>query len=131
MFRLVCLLNALLVLPFAVSVILAPDFTFGNFGIDLGPEAGGVAQGYGAAALGWGLVTALLSGATDRAVVQPILIASLAFNLVEVVIQVTVALSGIASAMIWVTVISHAVLVCLTLLALWRFPSPRSDNSVA
>lgn len=125
MYRLVCLLNALLVLPFAVSALVAPDFTFANFGLDLGPEGGGVAQGYGAAALGWGLAAALLSGATDRAVTQPILIASLAFNLAEVAVQVPVALSGIASAMIWGTVIGHAVLAVLSVIALRKVMTKR------
>lgn len=118
MFRLVCLLNAVLVLPFAASALAAPHFTFASFGLDLGAEGAGVAQGYGATALGWGLVCLLLSGSVAADVVRAVLVASLAFNLAEVLIQIPVALSGIASPMIWVTIVAHALVGGLSLLAL-------------
>jgi hypothetical protein len=108
MFKLACILNAILVLPFAASVLAAPDFTFGQFGIDLGAEGAGVARGYGATALGWGLACLLLRESRDLGVMRAILIASLAFNTAEVLIQVPIALSGIASPMIWATIIGHS-----------------------
>lgn len=120
MFKLVCILNALMVLPFAVSVLIAPDFTFGQFGIDLGAEGAGVARGYGATALGWGIACVLLRDAADAGAVRGMLIASLVFNAVEVVIQVPVALSGIANAMIWTTIVGHAVVAVLSAVALSR-----------
>lgn len=120
MFRLVCILNALLVLPFAVSVLVAPDFTFGQFGLDLGPEGAGVARGYGATALGWGIACVMLRDAKDWSVMRAMLIASLAFNAVEVLVQVPVAFSGIATAMIWTTIIGHAVVAALSALVLLR-----------
>ncbi len=117
-FKLVCLLNSTMVLPFAASVLIAPDFTFGQFGLGLGPEGAGVARGYGAAALGWGLVCVLLRNSTDAGVVRTVLIASLAFNGGEVLIQVPIALSGIAAAMIWVTIGGHFVAALLSALGL-------------
>jgi hypothetical protein len=119
-FRLVCLLNAVLVLPFAASVMIAPDFTFGQFGIDLGPEGAGVARGYGAAALGWGLVCLLLRNAADVSVIRAVLMASLAFNGAEVLIQIPIALSGIANAQIWTTIGGHIVASLLSALALMQ-----------
>ncbi len=123
MFRIVCLLNAIMVLPFAASVLVAPHFTFGQFGLDLGPEGAGVARGYGATALGWGIACTLLRNVTLAEVIRAILIASLAFNLVEVVIQVPIALSGIASAMIWTTIAGHAVAAALSGAALSQRPA--------
>lgn len=120
MFRIVCTLNAFMVLPFAASVLIAPDFTFGQFGLDLGAEGAGVARGYGATALGWGIACALLAGTPHAEVRRAILAASLAFNLVEVLIQVPVALSGVASAMIWTTIVGHAVVAALSAAALVR-----------
>lgn len=120
MFRFICLFNAIMVLPFAASVLAAPDFTFGRFGIDLGPEGAGVARGYGAAALGWGLVCAQLRSARDPGVIRAVLIASLAFNGAEVLLQVPIALSGIASPMIWATIAGHGGLTVLSALALQR-----------
>jgi hypothetical protein len=117
MFKVVCVLNAVLVLPFAVSALVAPDFTFAQFGIDLGTEGAGVARGYGATALGWGIVCAMLRNTADRTVQTAILVASTAFNLAEVALQVPIALSGIASAMIWVTIIAHGVIGALSLYA--------------
>ncbi len=75
MFRIVCIRNGVLVLPFAVSALLAPEFTFASFGLDLGAEGGGVARGYGAAALGWGLACALLSGSRVPEVLRGLMIA--------------------------------------------------------
>jgi hypothetical protein len=118
-YKLVCILNAVMVLPFAVTVLVAPEFTFGQFGLDLGPEGAGVARGYGATALGWGIACVLLSGLRDAAVVRAILVASLAFNAVEVLVQVPVAFSGIASAMIWTTIVGHAVTAALSAVALF------------
>jgi hypothetical protein len=114
MFKLVCLLNAVMVLPFAASVLIAPDFTFAQFGIDLGAEGAGVARGYGAAALGWGLVCVFLRNAADAGVILSVLTASLAFNGAEVLVQVPIALSGIASAMIWATVGGHSLAMLLS-----------------
>lgn len=125
MFKLVCILNSLLTLPFAASVLAAPRFTFGQFGLDLGPEGAGVAQGYGAACLGWGLACALLAGSKSLEVIRAILIASLAFNFAEVAVQVPIALSGIASPMIWATIGAHALTVALTLIALMRGATAR------
>jgi hypothetical protein len=73
MFKLACILNALLVLPFAASALAAPDFTFAQFGIDLGTEGAGVARGYGASALGWGIACGLLRGATESTVVKALM----------------------------------------------------------
>lgn len=120
MLRLVCLLNALPVLPFAASALLAPDFTFGLFGLDLGTEGSGVARGYGAAAPGWGLACLLLAGYTATGVARAILVASLAFNAAEVAVQVPVALSGIASAIIRTTIAAHALLAVLSAVTLVR-----------
>jgi hypothetical protein len=119
-YKLVSVLNALLVLPFAASVLVAPEFTFDQFGIDLGTEGAGVARGYGATALGWGLACALLSDATDPAVVRAVMLSSLVFNFVEVLVQIPVALSGIASAMIWTTITGHSVVAVLSVLVLLR-----------
>lgn len=120
MFRLVCILNAVMVLPFAISVLIAPAFTFDQFGLDLGAEGAGVARGYGATALGWGIACVLLRDAAETAVVRALMIASLAFNGVEVLLQVPIALSGIASAMIWTTIIGHAVVAVLSAMVLSR-----------
>lgn len=120
MFKLVAVLNAILTLPFAASMLAAPRFTFDQFGIDLGPEGAGVAQGYGAAALGWGLACGLLAGSKSAEVTRAILIASLAFNGAEVALQVGIALSGIASPMIWGTIGAHAVTAVLSLVGLFR-----------
>lgn len=117
MFR-VCILNALMVLPFAASVLAAPHFTFDQFGIDLGAEGAGVARGYGAAALGWGIACLLLRNAVDPPVVRAVLIASLAFNAVEVLVQVPIALSGAATAMIWTTIVGHALVAAFSAAAL-------------
>jgi hypothetical protein len=119
-YRLVCILNAVLVLPFAVLVLAAPHFTFGQFGISLGDEGAGVARGYGATALGWGIVCTLLRDTSDPSVARPVLIASLVFNVAEVLIQVQVALSGIASPMIWTTIIGHSAVAVLSALCLTR-----------
>jgi hypothetical protein len=118
MFKIVCILNALLVLPFAASVLVAPHMTFGQFGLDLGPEGAGIARGYGAAALAWGLVCVQLRGSKAAEIVRAVLIASFAFNLAEVLIQVPVALSGIANSMIWIAIIGHSVTALLSLLGL-------------
>jgi len=118
MFRIVCILNVFLVLPFAVSALVTPEVTFASFGLALGAEGVVVARGYGAAAMGWGLACALLSGSRAPEVVRGLMIASLAFNLAEVLVQVPVALSGIASAMIWGTIGAHAVLAALSAMAL-------------
>lgn len=120
MFKLVCILNALMVLPFAVSVLIAPDFTFGQFGLDLGPEGAGVARGYGATALGWGIACILLRDSKELHVTRAILAASFVFNAVEVLVQVPVALSGIASAMIWTTIVGHAIVAVLSALSLLK-----------
>lgn len=120
MFRLVAILNAVMVLPFAACALAAPDFTFGLFGLDLGAEGAGVARGYGATALGWGLLCAMLSGTSDAAVRRSLLVASLAFNGAEVLLQVPIALSGIASAMIWSTIAGHAAIAVLGALGLAR-----------
>jgi hypothetical protein len=120
MFKLVCILNAILTLPFAAGVLVAPRFTFDQFGLDLGPEGAGVAQGYGAACLGWGLAAALLAGSKAPEVMRAILIASLAFNGAEVALQVPIALSGIASPMIWGTIGAHALTALLTVVVFMR-----------
>jgi hypothetical protein len=120
LFRLVCILNALMVLPFAASVLVAPDFTFSQFGLDLGPEGAGVARGYGATALGWGIACVFLNGSTDALTTRAILIASLAFNFAEVLVQVPVAFSGIASPMIWTTIVGHGVTGALSAAAVLR-----------
>ncbi|MFN4192176.1 MAG: hypothetical protein ACK4FR_04480 [Tabrizicola sp.] len=120
MFRLLALLNALVVLPFAVSVLAAPDFTFAQFGIELGPEGAGVARGYGATALGWGLVCLMLARSAVAEVKRAVTLASLAFNAAEVLIQVPVAWSGIAGPMIWTTIVAHAGLAALSLWLLVR-----------
>ncbi len=123
MFKLICGLNALMVLAFAASALVAPDFTFARFGLDLGPEGAGVARGYGAAALSWGLVCVLLIRATAPETVRAVLIASLAFNGAEVLLQVPVALSGIAAPPIWGTIVGHAVVAALSAAALFRAPA--------
>ncbi|MEZ5657845.1 MAG: hypothetical protein R3E83_04785 [Burkholderiaceae bacterium] len=89
-----------------------------NPSFKLDPEGAGVARGYGAAALGWGLVCVLLRSSQAADVVMSVLIASLAFNGAEVLLQVPVALSGIASPMIWVTIAGHALLAVLSLAGL-------------
>jgi hypothetical protein len=122
MYKLVCVLNTILTLPFAVSVLAAPRFTFDQFGLDLGPEGAGVAQGYGAACLGWGLAAVLLAGTKAPEVMRAILIASLAFNGAEVALQVPIALSGIASPIIWGTLGAHALTALLSLAAFLRRP---------
>jgi hypothetical protein len=120
MFKTICFLNAVLVLPFAVSVLAAPGFTFDQFGIDLGPEGAGVARGYGATALAWGLVCVQLRKSEQPDVVQGVLWSSLVFNATEVAIQVPIALSGIATAMIWGTIGGHLVLAVLSALRLLK-----------
>ncbi|HMS95453.1 MAG TPA: hypothetical protein PKA03_09580 [Tabrizicola sp.] len=119
MFRVLALLNALLVLPFAASALAAPDFTFDQFGLDLGAEGAGIARGYGATALGWGIACLLLAGSAVAEVKRAIALASLAFNGAEVLLQVPIALSGIASSMIWVTISAHALLAALSLWLVW------------
>lgn len=118
MFKLVCFLNASLTFPFAVLAIAAPAFTFGQFGLDVGPEGDGIVRGYGAAALGWGLVCLMLRQSTSLETVRAILLASLAFNGAEVAIQVPVAQSGIASDLIWVTICGHGATALASLAAL-------------
>ncbi|MBL9047298.1 MAG: hypothetical protein JNK34_08325 [Tabrizicola sp.] len=102
-------------LPSAVSVLAAPVITFNQFGIDLGPEGAGIARGYGATALGWGIACLLLAGSAVAEVLRAITLASVAFNGAEVLLQVPIALSGIASSMIWVTISAHAPLAALSL----------------
>lgn len=127
-FRAVCFLNAFLVLPFAVSALSVPDFTFGLFDIDLGPEGAGVARGYGATALGWGIVCLLLRNRMELQVVTAVLIASLAFNGAEVLLQVPLALSGTVSAMIWVTIPGHGLIAVLSALGITQ---TRADQTQA
>jgi hypothetical protein len=118
MSRLVCILNAIMVLPFAVSALALPVFTFDMFGLDLGAEGAGVARGYGATALGWGLACVLLRNSLDVQVRQAVLIASFAFNAAEVLLQLPIAFSGIASPMIWTTIVGHGVIAMLSAYAL-------------
>ncbi|NWH07462.1 MAG: hypothetical protein HXY22_02235 [Alphaproteobacteria bacterium] len=120
MFRAVCLLNALMTLPFAAAVFAAPSFTFDQFGLEIGAEGAAVARGYGAAALGWGLACLLLQRAAARETATAMLVASLAFNGAELLTQVPIALSGVASAMIWTTIIGHAAVALLSIAAFAR-----------
>jgi hypothetical protein len=120
MFKVVCVLNSLVTLPFAAGVLVDPRFTFEQFDLDLGPEGAGVARGYGAAALAWGLACALLVGSKTAEVSRAVLIASLAFNCTEVAVQVPMALAGVASPMIWTTIGAHALIAILSLVGLVR-----------
>jgi hypothetical protein len=120
MFRLACLINALLVLPFAVACLIAPTFVFAQFGIPVEGLAAGVARGYAATTLGWGISAALLSANTDPAAQRAFLWGSLAFNLAEVAIQLPLYLAGTVSPMILVTIAGHGLAAAATLLAFRR-----------
>lgn len=120
MFRLLCILSGVMTIPFGIVALLAPAFTFGQFGIMVEGAQTGIVRGYGAAALGYGIVLVLLAAQADPVVRRAVLAGSVVFNAAEVALQLPLALGGQVSPMIWTTIAGHAVLLVLTLVAFGR-----------
>jgi hypothetical protein len=129
MFRIVCLLNALMVIPFGISALIAPAYVFAQFGIAVDAATSGIVRGYGATALGYGIVLLLLRNAEDADDRRAVLSGSLVFNLLEVLLQVPLYANGLASSMIWVTICGHALLAVLSALALVQLGRGRIARS--
>jgi hypothetical protein len=120
MFRAVCILTGILVIPFGIAAVIAPVFVFGTFGMVVDPAVAGIVRGYGATALGYGIVFVMLRDSLPGPVTQALLLASVAFNGLEVIIQLPVALGGLANGMIWTTISGHALVAVLSVLCLVR-----------
>ncbi len=120
MFRLACLINAALALPFSVVCLIAPTFTFAQFGIPVEGVVTGVARGYAAATLGWGIAAVLLMPNRDAGAQRGFLWGSLAFNGVEVAVQLPLYLQGVVSPMILTTIVGHSLAAIVTLIAFRR-----------
>ncbi len=120
MVRIICILTAILVIPFGIAAVLAPAMVFGQFGMTIDVVGAVVARGYGATALGYGIVFLMLRNAVERGVVLALLVGALVFNGLEVLVQVPFAFAGLANAMIWVTICGHALVGGLAAVALVR-----------
>jgi hypothetical protein len=116
--KIVFWLNAILVLPFGIAALIAPAFVFSNFGMTMDAVASGIARGYAATALGYSLIFLMLRNTTTRETVVALLFGSLVFNTVELLVQIPLFLQGLANAMIWTTIIGHALTAVLSALAL-------------
>ncbi len=118
MLKLVFWLNAVLLLPFGLAAIIAPEFVFSNFGMTIDAAGAGIARGYASLALGLGVIFLLLRNAIGRAVTVPLLLGSLVFNGAEVLVQVPIYFQGLANGMIWSTILGHCLGLVLSALAL-------------
>lgn len=114
------LANSLLTLPFAILILAIPATLFANFGLEL--DAGGVlvARGYGATLAGYGLAYWGLRNISGTVEQKALLLAAIAFNLIEAIIQSMAALDGIVLPMIWGTIVLHVILFLLCGLAYLR-----------
>lgn len=108
--KIVFVLNALLTLSFGVPAYFVPAEVFTTFGLTL--DAGGqvVTRGYAITCVGYGLAMLAVRGVTEIAVVRGLLLATVVFNLGEVILQTQAGLAGTVGAMVWGTCASHAAL---------------------
>ena len=104
------LANASLTIPFGVVGLVAPAFTFGQFGlVDIDVATKTLVRGYASAALGFGLVAWQLRDVPQAE--HALLVASMVFNLAEAVLQShAVASQAGFNNMVWTTLLSHGAL---------------------
>ena len=122
------LANAILSLPFGVIGLAAPGPLFANFGVSLDTGGQLIARGYAATLIGYGLLFFLLRNASDTPVVKALLIASVAFNLIEAIIQGVAGMNGVTTSIIWGNVVVHGIFAVLSALLVFRLPK---ENEVA
>jgi hypothetical protein len=118
MFQLACWANACLVLPFALACLAAPKFVFEQFGIAVEGAATGVARGYAATALGWGITAFLMRNVADVSARWAFLLGSIAFNTAEIALQVPMYFQGLANKTILMTIFGHAACAALSIAAI-------------
>jgi hypothetical protein len=97
---------------------VAPKFVFEQFGIAIEGAATGVARGYAATALGWGITAFLMRNVADRPARRAFLLGAIAFNAAEVALQVPMYFQGLTNATILITIFGHAVCAALSIAAL-------------
>ena len=86
-----------------------------------------MARGYGATLLAYGLVLYLERQSADRRTIRSFLLSMVLFNSIESVIQGVAGVQGIAAAIIFGNVATHAVVAVLSVIALSRQqPIPRT-----
>lgn len=115
--KVILLGNAFSTLPFGVLTLVSPQLVFQGFEIALDPAGVIVAKGYAAACIGFGLLNYLFRNA-EAQFVSKLMIASIAFNLIEAAIQLEAAVSKNVGSAIWVTIVLHAGLAALSIGAL-------------
>lgn len=120
--KLVHVLNAVLTIPFGIGAYIAPQQVFTPFGFNLDATGIMLTKGYGSTALGFGLAYWCTRNLSDTSMRKGLLLASLAFNAMEAVLQLPVAVQGIARAPIWITAASHSI---LALLSIWALLTPK------
>ena len=125
MFKILMIINVVLTLPFAVGALVMPARVFADFGVAL--NAGGelVARGYAATLVGFGLALLLLRKAEDRSTQRSLLLATLAFNLIECVIQFIAGREGITNNRIWITTSAHGIVSLITVYAMVSYSKKR------
>lgn len=109
--------NAVLTLPFGIAALIAPVAVFAGFGIALDPGAQLIARGYAATCIGYGCIFLLLRKNKSAEVTKALLSGSILFNLIETLIQGMAGMTGTASPGIWGTVLAHAVMTLLSVVA--------------
>lgn len=115
------ILNACLTIPFGIAAYLFPQAAFEPFGFALDATAIMLTKGYAAAALGYGLAfwfTRNIRESGESGAATGLIAASLAFNSLEALLQLPLAIEGVAGAPLWITGVSHALLALLSLAAL-------------
>jgi hypothetical protein len=115
--------NAVLVLAFAVPALFAPAAVFAPFGIGVDAATAGIVRGYAAALIGFGILLLGLRGTADPGLARLAVFAMLAFNALEVVLQLDLALNGLAGSAIWVTIAAHAALTAWAAALMLRGPA--------
>ena len=104
------LANASLTIPFGVVGLVAPAFTFAQFGlVDIDVATQTLVRGYASAALGFGVVMWQLNDVPQAE--HALLMASMVFNLAEAALQSHAVMSHAGfNNMVWTTLLSHGAL---------------------
>ena len=112
------LANTLLTLPFGIIALAIPAGIFAGFGVELDRQGQLIARGYAATLVGYGLVFWFFRNATLPEITRPLLLAALAFNAIEAIVQGMAAMAGTAQPMTWSSVILHSILTIGCVIAL-------------